>query len=576
MLSIPPEAGRKIVEQEALFARPLLAMDAFVSYSTKRGLKISRERLIRLERLGAFSPVFRVCTPGQNAYPFRIPIVKSRNWFTKGWAIDTTSVTAKWPIPEHNDRMHEAYYSVFQLFHLESVLSELYLEIQLDSILEQGRRDGIDSLSDRNWQLKWAESRAENLREHQFRRATALLCQHISNRYYPRSQTDGRTFRAPTGYHYSDRWIDIGSPSWNWHEEARNWDARKIESTYNLTRKNLRHAYEGLALTQSICDPLENWYALVEFVSVDERQRLKGAALRAETLRAGAHMLRSLHKDLYGEDLSHPNETSRTILRSVPELEMRRDVRRHLEFVSNKFGVNPQPKLSLLVEGRSEEAVITHIFEQYYGAHPGICGIEIVDLGGVDRATGGKEDRFRAIIQLIDYLHFHQTITLLVLDNERYARKLKEKIKDAPSIHAKGRKVTRPEYIKIWKRSLEFDNFSCTEIANALTKLAGSNARFTVQEVQVAKNEDQSGKALKDLYAKHTNGRALDKIKLNRLLIDVLLAPNTRKMPENRPIIKLLNRAAQHAAHNHLPATERSWRLNQLSGLLGVKRDHLG
>ena len=42
------------------------------------------------------------------------------------------------------------------------------------------------------------------------------------------------------------------------------------------------------------------------------------------------------------------------ILNHFPELEVRRDVRRYLEFVSNRFGVNPQPGLSSFVEGRSE------------------------------------------------------------------------------------------------------------------------------------------------------------------------------------------------------------------------------
>ena len=62
-------------------------------------------------------------------------------------------------------------------------------------------------------------------------------------------------------------------------------------------------------------------------------------------MRHGAHMLRLLFRDLYGEDLPHPNEVGASIRNHVPELEARRDVRRHLELIANRFGVNPQPKL---------------------------------------------------------------------------------------------------------------------------------------------------------------------------------------------------------------------------------------
>lgn len=128
----------------------------------------------------------------------------------------------------------------------------------------------------------------------------------------------------------------------------------------------------------------------MQFISPAERQKLKGDALRVETLRAGAHMIRMLHQDLYGEELPHPNEVSVTVLNHIPELDVRRDARRYLEFVANHFGLNPQPKLALIVEGQSEETAVTQIFEEYFGNHPGVYSIEIVTLRGVDNATGNR------------------------------------------------------------------------------------------------------------------------------------------------------------------------------------------
>ena len=91
-------------------------------------------------------------------------------------------------------------------------------------------------------------------------------------------------------------------------------------------------------------------------------------------------MLRLLYQDLYGEDLPHPNEVTGTIITHIPELEIRRDTRRYLEFVANRYGVNPQPKLCLMVEGSSEELAVLKIFENWLGMHPGRLGIEIISL----------------------------------------------------------------------------------------------------------------------------------------------------------------------------------------------------
>ena len=53
-------------------------------------------------------------------------------------------------------------------------------------------------------------------------------------------------------------------------------------------------------------------------------------------------------------------------------------------------------------------------------------GIEIVNLKGVDNATGSaSKDRFIAIFLLMDYLHDHQVPSFLMLDREGQAMALK-------------------------------------------------------------------------------------------------------------------------------------------------------
>ena len=467
-------------------------------------------------------------------------------------------------------RRKKGYYSIFQIDHLAMVLAGLTLHLHLDSYLESDRDEPADWQRDGARWLRYARDRETGLREHQHRRAVALLCQHVSNRYFPHTQSDMRTRRIKSGT-FSDRWIVVHSHHWDWHDHARQWDPMSAERFYRLTRNKLLHAYEGLAIAQESCDPIANWYPLTQFISLHERSKLKGDALRAETLRAAAHMLRFLHKDLYNEDLPHPNEVTGTVVNHFPELEIRHDVRRYLEFVSNRFGVNPQPKLSLFVEGRSEEVAVMQIFGEYFGAHPGTYGIEIIVLGGVDAATGSKEDRFRAIMRLVDYLHHHQTFAFLVLDDERYARRLKAAAERMSSIHTDQRFVTRPEYVRVWKNSFEFDNFSCTEIATALNELAHGGATFTMKEVATARDGDNSGAALKELYLQRT-GDTLDKPELSKILARNMFSPSARRNVEHRPIVRILRRVAVLAARNPLPTTQRTSDANQASKFLGTKR----
>ena len=568
-LTVPPGAGRQIVETGSLLACPLLGTNQFIKFCLARGLKINRERLIRLERLGLFAPVFRVRTPKKLSAPFDIPLREGNNWFSKSWAIDTTEVPGTHDVPDHTDMTREGYYSIFQIDHLRIVLSGLTLDVHLDSYLAQPTGESIDWKRAGDRWIEFAEACAAGLRDHHYRRAVALLCQHISNRYFPETQTDMRTIQI-SGGHSSDQWIVIRSHGWDWENEVPLWDPRRTAKLYRLTPEKLFHAYRGLAMDQAHCDPIERWYQLTQFISVHERAKLKGAALLAETLRAGAHMLRLLNKDLYNEELPQPNEVRGTIIHHFPELDARRDVRRHLEFVANRFGVNPQPRLSLIVEGPTEEVVVLKIFEEYFGANPGAYGIEIVVLGGVDFATGGKGDRFRAIMRLIDYLHHHQTFAFLLLDNENYATRLKVNSKKMRSIHRRDRYVTRPEYIQIWNASFEFDNFSDTEIAAALNEQVNGSATFTRNEILNVRNQNKPGSALEGLYCQKTN-YGLQKVRLSEILIQNMLAPSTRRNIESRPIIKILNRIAVLAARNHLPTSQRSKDANQASRFLRMK-----
>jgi hypothetical protein len=144
LLTIPRNVGRTIIEAGTVIACPLLGTEKFVRFCKERSLLIDRARLIGLERLRLFAPVFRVVTPERDVPHLSIPPRKDNNWFKEGWAWDTTGVEPSYVVPDHNDRTQEGYYSTFQIDHLQIVLSEMTLAVHLDSYLEPSTTEAID------------------------------------------------------------------------------------------------------------------------------------------------------------------------------------------------------------------------------------------------------------------------------------------------------------------------------------------------------------------------------------------------------------------------------------------------
>ena len=138
-----------------------------------------------------------------------------------------------------------------------------------------------------------------------------------------------------------------------------------------------------------------------------------------------------------------------------------------------------------------------------------------------------------------------------MLDNENYAKRLKVEARKKKSIHQQRRYVTRPEYIKIWRRSFEMDNFSATEIAAALSSVAPGTVRFSRSEVTMCMKGINPMAYLADLYKTKTGGD-IPKLQLAERLVDGMLAKGVRRTIESRPIVKTLERVATLAARNIL------------------------
>jgi len=293
-----------------------------------------------------------------------------------------------------------------------------------------------------------AAASVTRLRSEPLLAAVPILCQVISNRYLPYALGNERTIRVAPTTHWGE-WMEFSSHSWEWRIYCEEWDPTTLVAPFGLDEPSLQRAYEEIVVAIRDCDPLWDWSDLRRFVNQGKRDKLRGDALRAELYRQAADMLGRLHRELYASDLRPPEDMFGMVLSYIPELDVRDDPREFLQYVVNQYDLNPQPKAVLFVEGESEVVFAKAIFRGLFGAHHGVSGIEIVNLRGVDSATGNKiSDRFSAIFRLVDYLHEHQTLAYIMLDNEGQARNLKEAARDKASrVEVRSRAMPRVDVV---------------------------------------------------------------------------------------------------------------------------------
>jgi phage tail protein X len=601
-MSPPDRIADLIIAREAYRVCPLMPQREFVSFCRDRNIAVSHERLRKLERLKLLYPVLRV---------YRIDVTHKIELLDEGaryrdlgelnqdatWAGNTRTelagfdfssrVIRSWRENENawdpradasthsetidtDPRRHEAYYSQFQIFQLDLLIRSLTATVEIEWAL------GDDGTPDPSWG-DWlkpnfaafaARVAAQSASGDEL--ALAVVCQVISDRYYPKTQSDERYITIPGGgSHFHD---------WDWYDYARRWDGPAVSALLQIGKDGTRSLYERIARASRHADPMEKWHELIRFVKVDQRKKLKGDALKAQSFAEMTKMLRLFHRDAFGEPLVAPSELSGTVIHRIPDITAEEDPLRALELVANSFGINPKPQAVLFLEGATELTVVPLIFDKLYATTPNVFGIELIGLGGVSNATGGRENSHSALWRLIDYLHHHQTMAFVLLDNEGLAStNVGKGLPRAHSIHFPDRRATRRNYVKLWRLSFEMDNFNDGELAKALGVYAEGKVSFSAAEVKLCRENSRAPKKNKKirtldvLYAEKT-GRNLNKPQFGRTLVKLMFDADTKRKAELRPIARFLNQVAGLAARNHQPVTHAIWEYNQRSGHLGALR----
>ncbi len=432
-----------------------------------------------------------------------------------------------------------------------------------DNCLTVHLEENIKSIdwNDRFHQLHdYANRSIEQFRTDAYLQAIPILCQLISNRYYPNATGNQRKITiGPKSQ--SDGWITFDSFDWSWWDFSRGWDPKRLIAPFSINEMSLRRAYEHVAVILRGFDPLWAWADLKRFINQRKRDELQGDALCAGVYRQGALMIGLLFRDLFGTSLAAHSESSIWSLNHIPDSTALADNREDLRYVVNQYDLNPQPTAVLMVEGRTEVVFVESFFQSVFGAHQSNYGIEVRNLGGVATATGKKRlDRHGAILRLADYLLQHQTICFIVLDNEGNAKQLEVTSRKRHSFFGTRQRAIPPGHLHVWKKSFEFDNFDDDEIAQALSDLE-EDSSFLPAEISEVRSGEVSG-GLEALYRKRV-GRKLSKPKLGKRLAEIAFESERSAEPRLRPIIELLDRVAKSAARNPLPASEEAWKRNQ-------------
>lgn len=586
-----------IVENEAFIVCPLLTVDRFIKYCKERGVKTSKDQLERFEGLGLFFPVARVRYPtvkkkveyfgDGNRYRDLGPLEEGEEWsgeileqygsfaFTKEYAQPWMDAGLLWEPnseafqpwetfkDEDGEKRIESFYSIFQCYPLSALIKGLSLEVRAERWVSYGETE-IDRFNKNTSDL--AERLVSACREDGARGTkVARLCQVLSNRYFPSTQTDRRTLRLSHSGSYRD---------WDWHEYIRQWDAQKVLEELELSTDELKRLQEVTALGAKHLDPLEKWYALVSFVSVEQKRRLKDGALLAQSLYSMEHMLRLFYEELTGETLPQPDESMGFTADRLYGEGVSQDELEYMELLTNRYHLNPRPKLLLVVEGEGEEEQFPRVMEELFGVRLPQVGIEVLNIGGIGGFTGDKKrDKRGALERLIDDYHARQTFVFVILDNEDRAEQVKERLVKRRSLHYPKRTVTNEEYVYLWEKSVEFDNFSYEEIARAMTGLCGEQYSFEAAEVADCEQRfGRDGDPLSKLY-KEKLEYGMPKPELLKILCDaVLAAPDAEFVEEGtpkRPMVGVLQRVYDLARMNHQAVTRDIQRFNQGSGFLG-------
>jgi hypothetical protein len=571
----------RFIEEEQFIQCQPLRVDAFISYCEKRGLSVCKKQLEYFEKNKLFFPLLRVkkrkykeklVRISENEYK-HLGVLKPNERFSgelreayeaiyfdknllstlfrKGYiTLPKNQRFAPWTKyydPIIGDESHSTFYSQFQVYWLFKLLQGMRIELGPPS---------TDDISKKAQYLRGIERHFESIKKNykaavEYYDRIVELAATLQNTYLPYTKSDQRSIIVSYPLDFAD---------WNWHDYRKAWNPENIRKALNIDKEYLKDLYNRLIFDANNLDPLNDWDQIVQFISYEKKQRLKKHALLAQDFYAMALMVKMFYGELTQESMPDFRLGANWEVRYYGAETLANKLE-YLEYLANEYHVNPRPKLILVVEGDGEFESIPKIAKAM-NLDLDRTSIRLENLQGIGN--------FKRLLHFIDHYHDLQTVVYVLLDNENKIQQFRQTILGKDSKLGAKRKVTKSEYVRLWDKNFEFDNFSDSEIAAGMSNQSGAAYIFQEQDISTAR----IGNISIPVIYRNKVGRDLNKIDLanflSNIIIEELKSPvDHTTIQKNRIIVAEIIKITNIAFHNYFPVRKELWKKNQESGYFG-------
>lgn len=403
---------RELIIRDAFHQQFPLRLDKFIDYCKKRDLAINKKILEDLDKMGVFKPIMRI----RGNYVYNTTDLKE---MCRQKFVDDPHLVDFIPwdnFYEYKDNLKEdiihVYYHPYQIYFLNEILHIKMIVRPFDF-----RQDDDDLLKNirRNEELlkKRLDALIQDVKHDQF----VKLLIFIQNKYLPHVKQPGYVITTNTHYPINDYK--------EWTELQKNIVPEEIIKTLGIEEEEIKKYRKYLGYRGLTIDPMEHWYDLIKYIGYNKRKRLKGDALLAQDFYIMSDMLR-----LFLEDLTVNKQLeTRIIFDSGKGQGHVRNYGKELNYIDRdvlikilrEFGINPKPKLVLIVEGDTEEKAIP-IIANSMDIPLDRFGIEIINIRSIDKSPQeylihlSTPDIYQ--IEKESYIHPERTKIFILLDNE--------------------------------------------------------------------------------------------------------------------------------------------------------------
>lgn len=562
---IPNDSVVKIMLENPFPQTFLLSKMSFRSFLEKRGIRLMHDDLERFEEEGLLYPIVRVFRPTflcKKIKKVENGVVKEYwqplkegeifegetkkmyegisnithhlyDYFKKGLIVLPSKSNFK-PWKEYQDEYEPTalpFYHPYQAIIVKEILNLTNLRVCDIAYLEKG---------DTEVPKKFYELRLDHFlkgTKNYYQFIGLLLL--IQDRYLPIIR---KRFAGGSGVDFDEQWD-------KWFEWTQKFDPETILKKSGFTVEQIKNWRLHFAAQASFVDPLRNWYILIQHIPYSKREKLKRDALLAQDYYEIVDMLGRFLFDLTGEKQLDADDLTNGMRGSWKKRRYGREVdyknREVLQKVVTEYGINPQDKVLLIVEGPTEQEAIPRI-AQAMGFDFENLGIRTFPLKGAGEIVPKRSEK------LLEYLAI-ATITTpyIILDNHHEVEKTLKRLKGL------GLNITEDNY-HIWNKEFEEDNFSDDEVLQQVIQQAekrGFDLKISVEmieeERQAKRKEGKAVPHLTKILKKITHkfgykinkpelGKALAKIVKDRIKKQDVYTPSTEIEKEIIKVVKLV------------------------------------